>query len=153
MNSEKTFIMIKPDGIQRELIGEIISRFEKKGLKLIAMKLMRMTRELAENHYCMHKGKHFYDKLIDFIVSGPVVAMAWQAENAIYIGRKLVGPTTPNEAAPGTIRGDFIINTSFNVIHASDTPENAEREINLFFQPEELIVYELSLRDWLGGTE
>jgi len=147
---EKTFIMIKPDGIQRALIGQIIERFEDKGLKLVGLKLMQIARPLAENHYEMHNGKPFYTDLLEFITSGPVVAMVWEADNAVYIGRKIVGQTTPNEAAPGTIRGDFCINTQFNLIHASDTVDNAQREINLFFKPDELVKYDRSIMHWLG---
>lgn len=150
---EKTFVMIKPDGIQRELIGEIISRFEKKGLKLTALKLRMVSMDLAEKTYYMHQGKPFYEKLLEFITSGPVAAMVWEAENAIYVIRKLVGPTGPNEAPPGTIRGDFIINSKFNVIHASDSAENASREINLFFKPDEIVDYALSVEKWLGIEE
>jgi nucleoside-diphosphate kinase len=150
MAVERTFVMIKPDGIQRELIGEIISRFEKKGLKLVALKLMKLDRPLAERQYAVHKGKFFYDKLIEFICSGPVVAMVWEADNAILVSRMLVGSTAPNEAPPGTIRGDFIINTGFNVIHSSDSAEAAEKEINLFFNFTELLEYQMSVRNWLG---
>lgn len=150
MNIEKTLVMIKPDGIQRELVGNIISRFELKGLKLVAMKLTVMSKELAQKLYEMHKEKFFYNELIAFITSGPVVLMVWEADNAIYITRKLVGSTTPNEAMPGTIRGDYIINTGFNVIHASETMEAADREINLLFSENEIVDYKRSIRDWLG---
>lgn len=150
MNIERTFVMIKPDGIQRELVGDIISRFQKKGLKLVGMKLALMQHDLAERLYEMHKEKFFYDDLISFITSGPVVLMVWEADNAIFITRKLVGSTAPNEAMPGTIRGDYIINTGFNVIHASETLEAAEREIRIFFYEDEIIDYRLSIRDWLG---
>jgi len=147
---EKTFIMVKPDGLQRALVGDIISRFENKGLKLVALKLLLLDRERAEHHYAAHQKKSFYDALIEFITSGPVVAMVWEADNAVYIGRKLTGPTTPNEAPPGTIRGDYCLNTQFNVIHASDSVENARREIDIFFQPQEIIRYDRSIKHWLG---
>ncbi len=147
---EKTFIMIKPDGIQRALIGQIIERFEDKGLKLVGLKLMYIPQSLAQKHYQMHIEKPFFGELLEFITSGPVVAMVWEADNAVYIGRKIVGQTTPNEAAPGTIRGDFCINTQFNLIHASDTVENAQREIALFFGQEELVKYDRSIMHWLG---
>ncbi len=150
MNIEKTFVMIKPDGVQRDLVGDIINRFQKKGLKLVAMKLTVMDRETANSLYKMHVKKHFYDDLITFITSGPVVLMVWEADNAVFISRKLVGPTTPNEAMPGTIRGDYIINTGFNVIHASETVSAARREIPLFFREDEIIDYRLSIRTWLG---
>lgn len=147
---EKTFIMIKPDGIQRALIGQIIERFEDKGLKLVGLKLLQIKKQLAERHYEMHAEKHFYAELLDFITSGPVIAMVWEADNAVYIGRKIVGQTTPNEATPGSIRGDFCINTQFNLIHASDTIENAKREIELYFTPDELVKYDRSIMHWLG---
>jgi nucleoside-diphosphate kinase len=147
---EKTYVMIKPDGIQRELIGKIIARIEKKGLKLVGLKLMMIDRSLAEKQYVEHKGKPFYDGLIEFMISGPVVAMCWEAENAIEIVRKIMGSTRPNEAAPGTIRGDYVINTGFNVIHASDSHDAAKREIALFFDQNELVDYELSVKHWLG---
>ena len=147
---EKTFIMVKPDGIQRALIGEIIERFENKGLKLVGLKLIKMDKTLAKKHYGEHINKEFFDDLVDFITSGPVVAMVWEADNAVYIGRKLVGPTTPNKAGPGTIRGDFCINTQFNLIHASDCIESARKEIALFFNEDEILNYEKSIRHWLG---
>jgi len=148
---EKTFVMIKPDGVQRNLIGEIISRFERKGLKLIGMKLMQISKELAAEHYGEHQGKPFYSELIDFITSGPVVAMVWEGQNAIAIVRNLMGKTNPAEAAPGTIRGDFAVFTGNNVVHGSDSPESAEREINLFFTADELIAYEKAGDSWLYG--
>ncbi len=147
---EKTFVMVKPDGLQRALVGDVISRFEKKGLKLVALKLMKADDKLARRHYQEHEGKAFYEPLIEFIMSGPVAAMVWEADNAVYIGRKLVGPTTPNEAEPGTIRGDYCLNTQFNVIHASDSIESAKREINLFFKDDEIISYDVSIKHWLG---
>ncbi len=147
---EQTFIMVKPDGLQRALVGEIIRRFENKGLKLVGLKLLALDRKMAEIHYEQLKDKPFFSSLLDFITSNPVVAMVWEADNAVYIGRKLVGPTRPNEADPGTIRGDFCINTQFNVIHASDSVENAKREIAIFFAPSELVRYERSIMHWLG---
>lgn len=147
---EQTFIMVKPDGLQRALVGEVIRRFENKGLKLVGLKLMTLDRKMAETHYEQLKEKPFFPSLLDFITSNPVVAMVWEADNAVYIGRKLVGPTRPNEADPGTIRGDFCINTQFNVIHASDSVENAKREIAIYFSPAELVRYERSIMHWLG---
>jgi nucleoside-diphosphate kinase len=147
---EQTFIMVKPDGLQRALVGEVIRRLENKGLKLVGLKLLTMDRKMAETHYEPLKEKPFFSSLLDFITSNPVVAMVWEADNAVYIGRKLVGPTRPNEADPGTIRGDFCINTQFNVIHASDSVENAKREIDIYFQPNELVRYERSIMHWLG---
>jgi nucleoside-diphosphate kinase len=149
MSGEQTFVMIKPDGIQRQLLGEVISRFEKKGLKLVALKMIRIDRELAEEHYGIHKGKPFYAGLIEFITSGPVVASIWSGENAIHIVRKLVGATRAEDAEPGTIRGDFAISTSFNIVHASDSPETAQREINLFFSRQEMLAYNLTIEKWV----
>ena len=150
MPKERTFVMIKPDGIQRGFIGKIVSRFEEKGLKPVAFKMIKMSRELAEAHYSIHKGKHFYDELIEFIVSGPVITSVWEGENAVYIVRKLVGATSPEDAEPGTIRGDVVIDTGFNVIHASDSTETSTREINLFFREDEIIDYTLTIQEWLG---
>jgi nucleoside-diphosphate kinase len=147
---EQTFIMVKPDGLQRALVGEVIRRFENKGLKLVGLKLMSLDRKMAEKHYEQLSEKPFFPSLLDFITSNPVVAMVWEADNAVYIGRKLVGPTRPNEADPGTIRGDFCINTQFNVIHASDSVENAKREIAIYFTPNETVRYERSIMHWLG---
>ena len=151
MCTEKTFIMIKPDGIQRGLLGEIISRFEKKGLKFIALKMIHIDKKLAEMHYAEHRGKPFYKGLIEFITSGPVVAGVLKGENAIKIVRKLVGATSPDNAEPGTIRGDFTINTGCNIIHASDSSDTANREMDLFFQKNEIFTYNLALGQWLGS--
>ncbi len=150
MTVEKTFIMIKPDGIQREIAGEIISRFERKGLKLLGMKMMKLTREKAEKHYAEHLGKGFYDELISFITSGPVIASVWEGVNAVQIVRKVVGATSPDKAEPGTIRGDFVLCTSFNVVHASDSTETAKREITLFFDESEIYNYSLKIKDFLS---
>ena len=150
MTVEKTFIMIKPDGIQREIAGEIISRFERKGLKLLGMKMMKLTREKAEKHYAEHVGKGFYDELISFITSGPVIASVWEGVNAVQIVRKVVGATSPDKAEPGTIRGDFVLCTSFNVVHASDSTETAKREITLFFDKSEIYNYSLKIKDFLS---
>lgn len=149
MAVEKTFIMIKPDGVQRGLIGQVIQRFEQKGLQLIAAKLMHISKELAEQHYGEHKEKPFFGELVDFITSGPVMAMVWQGENAIKVAREMMGKTNPAEAAPGTIRGDFGLQVSMNVIHGSDSPESAEREINLFFKQEELLEYSRDINRWV----
>ena len=149
MTKEKTFVMVKPDGVQRGIAGEVISRFERKGLKLVALKMLRIDRALAEKHYAVHKGKHFYDGLMEFITSGPVVASIWEGNNAISIVRKLVGATRPDDAEPGSIRGDFVITTTCNIIHASDGPETADYEMNLFFKKEEIIDYPLTIGEWL----
>jgi len=148
LSLEKTFIMIKPDGIQRSLAGGIISRFENKGLKIIAMKMIRINRPKAEEHYEEHKGKPFYDPLITFITSGPVIQFVLEGQNAISIVRKLVGATNPADAEPGTIRGDYVLCTTFNIIHASDSPQSAAREISLFFNDDEIHNYNKNLKDY-----
>lgn len=146
---EKTFLMIKPDGVQRGLIGEIVSRFERKGLQLSAAKFMVISRELAEKHYEEHKGKSFYEPLLAFIVSGPIFAMVWQGDNVIALSRALIGKTDPIDAHPGTIRSDFAVHTNFNLIHGSDSADNAEREIGIFFAPAELVQYEHTIQKWI----
>jgi nucleoside-diphosphate kinase len=138
---ERTFVMVKPDGVQRNLVGEIIGRFERKGFKLVGMKLMRITPDLAARHYAEHREKPFYNDLISFITSGPVVAMVWEGLNAVSMIREMMGKTNPAEAVPGTIRGDFAINLTKNVIHGSDSLASAKREIGLFFTDKELIDY------------
>jgi nucleoside-diphosphate kinase len=146
---ERTFVMVKPDGVQRNLIGEIVTRFEKKGYQLVAAKLMQISPELAEQHYAEHKEKPFFRELVDFITSGPVFAMVWQGEQVIATARKMLGKTNPLEAEPGTIRGDYGITVGMNIIHGSDSPESAEREIQLFFKPEELLSYEKTIQSWI----
>lgn len=146
---EKTFLMIKPDGVQRELIGEIVSRFEKKGFQLIGAKLMQISNQLAEEHYGEHKERPFFGELVDFITSGPVFAMVWQGENVIAAARQMMGATNPKDAAPGTIRGDFGVTVGKNVIHGSDSPESAKREIGLFFKEEELVEYSKLINNWV----
>jgi nucleoside-diphosphate kinase len=146
---EKTFLMVKPDGVQRGLIGEVVKRFEQKGFQLVASKLMVISKEQAEFHYAEHKGKSFYDELINFITSGPVFAMVWQADQVITLSRILVGKTNTLDAVPGTIRGDFALHTGMNLIHGSDSLESAEREINNFFKPEEIIEYKQVIQQWI----
>jgi len=140
--------MLKPGVLHRRLVGEVIGRLEKKGLKLVGLKMMTISTELAENHYGEHKGKPFYQDLVDYITSGPVIAMVWEGDDCVTLVRKLTGSTKPTEAAPGTIRGDFCMHTNHNVLHASDSPENAEREINLFFKPEELFEWDDANAHW-----
>ena len=139
---EKTFLMVKPDGVQRNLIGEIVSRFEQKGFQLVGGKLMSISKELAEEHYGEHKERPFFGELVDFITSGPVFAMIWEGENVITTARQMMGSTNPKDAAPGTIRGDFGATVGKNIIHGSDSPESAVREIGLFFNNEELVQYD-----------
>ncbi len=146
--STRCFAMLKPGVLNRRLVGEVISRLEKKGLKLVGLKLMNVSPELAAQHYAEHKGKPFYDPLVDYITSGPVVAMVWQGDDCVTLVRKLAGSTKPEDAQPGTIRGDFCIHTTNNIIHASDSDENANREINLFFKKEELIDWEDQAAKW-----
>ena len=141
--------MIKPDGVQRGICGEIVSRFEKKGLKLVAMKLMVIPKEVAENHYGEHKERPFFPSLINYITSGPVLAMVWEGESAVSVCRNMMGKTNPKESAPGTIRGDFGMQTGMNIIHGSDSVESAEREISIFFRPEELVSYEKTIQSWI----
>ena len=146
---EKTFLMIKPDGVQRSLTGLVMQRLENKGFKLVAAKLMKVSEELAAQHYGEHKGKPFYDDLIRFITSAPVFAMVWEGENVIASTRKMMGETNPADALPGTIRGDFGIRMNRNIIHGSDSTESAEREIALFFQEQELLDYQKNNQTWI----
>lgn len=146
---ERTFLMIKPDGVQRNLIGEIVSRFEKKGFSLVGAKLMNVSEVVARQHYAEHSERPFFGELVDFITSGPVFAMVWEGDQVITTARQMMGKTNPVEAAPGTIRGDFAVFTGKNIIHGSDSPESAVREIGLFFQPNELVSYERSLAAWI----
>ncbi len=136
---ERTFIMVKPNGYARGLVGEVVARFERRGLELKGMKLMRIPRGLAERHYAEHREKPFFGELVDFITSGPVVATVWEGNEAITVARTMMGATDPVHAAPGTIRGDFATVMAENVVHGSDGPESAQREIGLFFAAEELV--------------
>ncbi len=145
---EKEFVMIKPDAVQRGLIGTLINRLERTGLKIIAMKFLHVTTDLAEKHYEVHKGKPFYPALVEFITSGPAVAMVIEGPDAVKITRKIVGATNPAEAAPGTIRGDFGINIGRNLIHASDSPENAKTEIAIYFSDDELVDWTPTIAPW-----
>jgi nucleoside-diphosphate kinase len=149
MAKQRTFIMAKPDAVQRNLVGEIMQRFERKGFHLIGAKLMNVPRELAEEHYAEHKEKPFFGELVDFITSGAVFAMVWEGENVIATARNMMGKTNPAEAAPGTIRGDFGISMGMNIIHGSDAPETAEREIALWFKEGELHEYEKTINKWI----
>ncbi len=136
---QRTFVAIKPDGVQRGLIGDIVSRFEKKGLKIVGMKFMQVTKQLAENHYGEHKGKPFFEGLVGFITSGPILAMVLEGKDAIAVSRTVIGATNPVSAAPGTIRGDLALEIGRNIVHGSDGPESAKREIGIFFSDEELV--------------
>ncbi len=145
---EKTLIILKPDCTQRRVIGRIIQRFEDKGLTIAGMKLMQISRELAERHYAPHKGKPFYPPLIDYITSGPVVVLALSGTGVIDMARKLMGATFGFNAEPGTIRGDFGASKTYNLVHGSDAPETAETEIALYFSPDELLDYETATHSW-----
>ncbi|HML20071.1 MAG TPA: nucleoside-diphosphate kinase [Aggregatilinea sp.] len=146
---ERTLIIIKPDAVQRGLIGEIIRRFENRGLRIAGMKFMLVTREIAARHYAEHEGKGFYEGLIDYITSGPVVVMALEGKDAINIARNTIGKTKPVEAAPGTIRGDFGMEVGRNLVHGSDKPESAERELGIFFDAAELYDWTRDVDRWI----
>ena len=150
LTMERTFLMVKPDGVQRNLIGEIVSRFENKGYQLVGAKLMTISEELAGEHYGEHKERPFFGELVDFITSGPVFAMVWEGENVISTARLLVGATNPTESAPGTIRGDFAVTVGKNIIHGSDSVDSAVREIGLFFKEEELVSYDKEMNNWIN---
>ncbi len=149
MAVEKTFIMVKPDGVQRGVVGDIVSRFENRGMKLVGAKLMQVSTQLAEQHYAEHKERPFFGDLVKFITSSPVFAMVWEGENAIATARGMMGKTNPAEAAPGTIRGDLALTIGMNIVHGSDSPESAAREIGLWF-PEGTVAYERSVDAWLA---
>lgn len=146
---ERTFVMVKPDGVQRGLIGEIIQRFELKGLKLVGAKLMSVSVDLAERHYAEHKEKSFFGELVSFITSSPVFAFVLEGNQAIGIARSMMGKTNPVDAQPGTIRGDFGISMGMNLIHGSDSPESAAREIALWFNDQELLTYDKAIEKWI----
>ena len=146
---EKTFVMVKPDGVQRGLVGRIVQRFEDRGVKLVAMKMMRIPRELAERHYEEHKGKGFYEPLLSYMTSGPVVCMVLEGENCVAAARAMMGKTNPQDAAPGTIRGDFSQVTGRNIVHGSDSSESAKREIKLFFNDYEIQKYDQANEAWI----
>ena len=151
--TERTLVLVKPDGVQRLLVGRILARFEERGLKLVALKLMRVDRALAERHYAVHRDKPFFAGLLDFITSGPLVALAVEGPNAIANVRSMVGATRPHEATPGSIRGDLAVETAQNLVHASDSPETAEAEIALWFAPDELVAYEREIDRWVLAPE
>jgi len=149
--AERTLVIIKPDGIQRHLAGEIIGRFEKKGLKLVAVKLRQVQPALASQLYAVHKGKPFYEGLVRSLSSAPVMLLVWEADGVIAMVRKLMGATFGYDAEPGTIRGDFGCSRGCNLVHGSDSPESAAKEIALFFSPDEIVSYELTTGKWLYG--
>jgi len=147
--AERTLIIIKPDGVQRHLTGRIITRFEEKGFQLVAAKLLQISEEMARRHYAAHKGKPFFEPAVKFMSASPSLLMVWEADGVIDMSRKMMGSTFGFDALPGTIRGDFGRSERYNLIHGSDSPESAEKEINMFFSPDEILGYELSDADWL----
>lgn len=147
---ERTFVMIKPDAVQRNLVGEIIKRFEQKGLKMAGMRFIKTSKELAEELYEVHQDKHFYEGLVDLATKSPTIVMVWEGSEAVKVARKLIGATQPREAEPGTIRGDYGMGLPENIIHGSDSVENAEKEMSIFFKPGELAEYEKNADVWLG---
>ena len=151
--NERTLVLIKPDGVQRLLAGRLLSRFEERGLKLVGLKLVQVDRDLAERHYAIHRQKPFFGSLVDFITSSPLVAAAFEGPNAIAVVRAMVGATKPHEAAPGTIRGDFALETAQNLVHASDGPDTARTELALWFRSDELADYERDIDRWALAPE
>lgn len=149
MTGERTFVLIKPDGVQRGLVGEVIGRFEEKGLKIVALKMLRVTEDLARRYYAEHMGKEFFPGLVEYVTSGPAVAMVLEGEKAVENVRSLIGATDPSKASPGTIRGDLGTDISRNLIHGADSLESAKREIALFFAPEEIQSYSRIDERWL----
>jgi nucleoside-diphosphate kinase len=147
--SEQTLVLVKPDGVQRGLVGEVIGRLERRGLRLTGMKLMQITDELAGRHYAEHREKPFFGGLVSFITSAPVVAMVWEGPGAVAMVRAMMGATNPANAAPGTIRGDLAVDFGMNVIHGSDSPESAAREVSLFFEPGEVLRWERTVDRWV----
>ena len=146
---ERSLVLVKPDGVQRALTGEVISRLERRGLRLVAAKFLSVSRELAETHYAIHKGKPFYDGLISYIPSAPVMAMVWEGPNAVAAIRQTMGATRPTEAAPGSLRHDFALEVGRNLTHASDTVENGEKEVALWFKKDELVDWKREVDRWV----
>ena len=146
---ERTLILVKPDGVQRGLMGEIVARFERRGLKLLGMKFIQMSEALANQHYAVHKERPFFNDLVSYITSGPVLAMVWEGKDAIAAARSTIGATKPVEAAPGSISGDFGMEIGRNLVHGSDSPENGVKEANLFFKPEELVSWSRATESWI----
>src|SRR5512142_1254574 len=146
---ERTLVLVKPDGVQRGLIGEVTSRLERRGLRLVAAKFMQVSKDLAETHYAIHKGKPFYEGLISYITSAPVMAMVWEGPNAVAAIRQTMGATRPTEAAPGSLRHDFALEVGRNLTHASDSVENGQKEVDLWFRPEELVEWSRDADRWI----
>ncbi len=148
---EKTLVLVKPDGVQRGLIGDVVGRLERRGLKVVAMKMLWMDMDLAKRHYAVHEGKPFFGELVDYIISGPIVAMVIAGEQAVAVVRQTMGVTDPAKASAGTIRGDLALTIRYNIVHGSDSAENAAREIALFFRPDEICDYKRDADRWIGG--
>jgi nucleoside-diphosphate kinase len=146
---ERTLVLVKPDGVERGLIGEVISRLERRGLRLVAAKFIRVSRDLAATHYAVHKGKPFYDGLLDYITAAPVMAMVWEGPNAVAAVRQTMGATRPTEAAPGSLRHDFALEVGRNLTHASDSVENGEKEVALWFESKELVDWSREIDPWI----
>ena len=149
---QRTLILLKPDCLHRRLAGEVLGRFEAKGLRLVALKLVQASRATAESHYAVHKGKSFYDSLLKFITAGPTLALVLEGRESVAVVRQLMGPTDGTKAPPGTIRGDFALSIQNNLIHGSDSPENAATEIGIWFRPEELVAWTVTDDPWVGGS-
>jgi nucleoside-diphosphate kinase len=148
---QRTLVLLKPDCVQRRLVGTLLERFEQKGLRLVGLKLVQVSRDLAEQHYAVHKGKPFYDSLVRFVLSGPTLAVVLEGREAVAVVRGLMGPTDGAKAAPATIRGDFDLSVQNNLVHGSDSPENAAAEVALWFKPEELVNYQPADQAWIAG--
>jgi len=149
--NERTLVIIKPDAVQRHLVGEIISRFERKGLKIVATKFIHITKTVAKKHYAVHKDKPFYNGVVEYLSSSPVMVMILEAEGVVKMARKMIGRTFGYDARPGTIRGDLSASRGYNLVHGSDSPASADYEISLYFKPEEIVDYKLIDEDWLYG--
>ena len=149
---QRTLILLKPDCVQRRLVGTLVARFERKGLRLVALKLVQASRDLAEKHYAVHKGKPFYESLLQFLTAGPTVALVWEGREAVAVARTLMGPTDGTKAPPATIRGDFALSVQNNLVHGSDSAENAAIEIALWFRPDELVSYQPTDAVWVAGA-
>jgi nucleoside-diphosphate kinase len=151
--TERTLVLVKPDGVQRQLVGRILARYEERGLKIVGLKLVKVDRDLAERHYAVHRGKPFFEGLVAFITSGPLVAVALEGPDAIAFVRTMNGATRPTEAAPGTIRGDFALEMGQNLVHASDSAETAAMELDIWFRPDELLGYGRDIDRWVVGPK
>lgn len=150
--TQRTLILLKPDCVHRRLVGEVTRRFEQKGLRLVGLKLLHAGNDLAQKHYAVHKGKPFYESLLRFLTSGPTVAMVWEGREAVAVARNLIGATDGTKAAPGTLRGDFAISVQNNLVHGSDSQENAGAEVALWFRADELVEYQPADAAWVAGV-